>query len=64
MSGKFEIYEDDAGGFRWRLKAANGEVVAQSEGYTTKEDAKRGAFDAARASIRAQIVEVTDAKQS
>lgn len=28
MAGKFEIYEDKAGKFRFRLKAGNGEVVA------------------------------------
>lgn len=28
MAGKFEIYEDKAGKFRFGLKAGNGEVVA------------------------------------
>lgn len=28
MAGKFEIYEDKAGKFRFHLKAGNGEVVA------------------------------------
>jgi uncharacterized protein YegP (UPF0339 family) len=27
----------------WRLKSANGEIVAQSEGYVTKWNAKRSA---------------------
>ncbi len=40
---KFEIYEDSAGEFRWRLKAANGEDVASSEGYSTREAAHRSA---------------------
>jgi len=32
----FEVYQDKAGQFRWRLKAANGQVLADSaEGYTT-----------------------------
>lgn len=36
---KFEIYRDDAGEFRWRLKAANGRIVADSsEGYRNKDD--------------------------
>ncbi len=30
---KFEIYNDKAGEFRFRLKATNGQVIAVSEGY-------------------------------
>jgi len=33
---KFEVYKDAAGEFRFRLKAPNGEIIAVSEGYTTK----------------------------
>lgn len=33
MAGKFEIYKDNAGEFRFRLKAGNGEIVLTSEGY-------------------------------
>jgi len=40
---KFQIYRDVAGEFRWRLVAANGEIVATSEGYTTKYNATRSA---------------------
>lgn len=36
---KFEIYKDVAGYFRWRLVAANGEKVAASEGYNSKQGA-------------------------
>lgn len=38
---KFEIFPDSAGEYRWRLRAANGEIVAQSEGYTSQEGAER-----------------------
>jgi uncharacterized protein len=39
----FETYEDAKGGYRWRLKAANGKVVAvSSQGYKRKADAERG----------------------
>jgi len=32
---KFEVYEDAAGEWRWRLKAANNQIIAVSgEGYT------------------------------
>lgn len=30
---KFEVYADKAGEFRFRLKAANGQIIAVSEGY-------------------------------
>ncbi|MCD0218109.1 DUF1508 domain-containing protein, partial [Enterobacter hormaechei subsp. steigerwaltii] len=32
----FEIYKDAKGEYRWRLKAANHEIIAQGEGYTSK----------------------------
>jgi len=36
---KWEVYKDKAGEYRWRLVAANGEIVAASEGYKNKKDA-------------------------
>ncbi len=39
---KFEIYKDKAGEFRFRLKAANGENIAASEGYKSKAGCKNG----------------------
>ncbi|WP_432944599.1 YegP family protein [Kribbella sp. CA-253562] len=42
MAGKFELYEDKSGGFRFRLKAGNGEVIATSESYQTKAGALNG----------------------
>jgi uncharacterized protein YegP (UPF0339 family) len=42
MAGKFELYKDARGEFRFRLKAANGEVIASGEGYTSKAGAENG----------------------
>ena len=42
MAGKFELYEDKAGKYRFRLKAGNGEVIASSEGYNSKASARNG----------------------
>lgn len=42
MAGKFEIYKDRTGGYRFRLKAGNGENLLASEGYTSKKNAKNG----------------------
>jgi uncharacterized protein YegP (UPF0339 family) len=37
-----EKYEDAAGEWRWRLKAANGQIIATSgEGYDSKSNADR-----------------------
>lgn len=39
----FEVYQDSAGQWRWRLVAPNGNIVADSgEGYSSKQGAKRG----------------------
>jgi uncharacterized protein YegP (UPF0339 family) len=37
MAGKFELYQDKRGEFRFRLKAGNGQTIATGEGYTTKK---------------------------
>lgn len=42
MAGKFEIYKDKAGEFRFRLKSSNGQNVLSSEGYKTKASAQNG----------------------
>ena len=39
---KFEMYQDKAGQFRFRLKARNGEIIATSEAYTTKAACENG----------------------
>ena len=42
MAGKFECYKDKAGGFRFRLKASNGQVILSSEGYKAKASCSNG----------------------
>jgi uncharacterized protein YegP (UPF0339 family) len=38
---KFQVYEDRAGEYRWRLRASNGRIVADSgEGYVYKFECK------------------------
>ena len=58
MAGKFEVYEDKAKKFRWRLKAGNGEIVASGEAYNTKQAAKKGCEAVQRAAAGATVVEV------
>lgn len=42
MSGKFEIYKDKAGEFRFRLKAGNGQIILASEGYKDRSGVNNG----------------------
>lgn len=38
---RFEVYQDRAGEWRWRLRAGNGQIVADSgEGYATSSNAR------------------------
>jgi uncharacterized protein YegP (UPF0339 family) len=53
----FEIYKDKAKQFRWRLKASNGKIIADSgEGYVAKADCQHGIdlvkSDAASADVK------------
>ncbi len=57
MAARFEIFKDGAGQYRWRLVSSSGEVVAQSEGYTQKHNAKSGAEAAKRAASMAEVVD-------
>lgn len=58
MAGTFEIYEDRAGKFRFRLKSSNGQVVAVGEEYETKAAAIKGTEAVQRAAEGGDIVEV------
>jgi uncharacterized protein len=42
MAAKFELYVDKGGEYRFNLKASNGEVIASSEGYSSKASAVNG----------------------
>jgi len=57
VAGKFEVYQDKAGKYRFRLKASNGQVVATGEAYETKSAAKKGCESVVRAATGAPIEE-------
>ncbi|WP_297648368.1 YegP family protein [Pseudonocardia sp.] len=57
MAGKFEVYQDRAGKYRFRLKASNGQVVATGEAYETKAAARNGCESVQRAAEGAPIEE-------
>ena len=54
---KFEMYVDNAGEFRFRLKATNGEIIAASEGYKAKESCENGIASVRENAPVAEIVE-------
>jgi len=57
---KFEVYEDKAGEFRFRLKARNGEVIATSEGYKAKASCLNGVESVRKNAPEAEIVKVEE----
>lgn len=58
MSAKFEIFKDKTGEFRFRLKAKNGQIIAQSEGYESIAKCKNGIKSVQENAPSAAIVEV------
>jgi len=56
---KFEIYKDTAGKFRFRLIAPNGQTIASSESYESKESCKKGAESVKNNAPKADIVDKT-----
>lgn len=54
----FEIYEDNAKAFRWRLKSSNGQVVAATnKGYKTKTDCEKVVGVIKKGAPKAAVVE-------
>ena len=56
---KFEIFKDAAGKFRWRLKAPNGEIIAASEAYESKDGCKNGIDSVKTNAPKAEIADLT-----
>lgn len=53
---KYEVYKDNAGEFRFRLKARNGEIIATSEGYKAKASCLNGIESIKKNAPDAEIV--------
>jgi len=56
----FERYVDKAGKYRFRLKAANGEMIATSEGYASKQSCVEGIESVKKNAPIAKIVEAKE----
>ena len=54
---KFEVYTDNAGEFRFRLKATNGQVIAVSEGYKAIASCLNGIESVKKNAVDAEVVE-------
>lgn len=57
---KYEVYQDKAGEYRFRLKARNGEIIATSEGYKKKPSCLNGIDSVKRNAPDAEIVKVEE----
>ena len=53
----FEVYKDKAREWRWRLKGANNEIIATSEGYKEKAGCENGIASVKKNAPIAKIVE-------
>lgn len=58
MAGKFELWTDKGGDWRFNLKAANGQVIATSQGYASKDGALNGIESIRKNAPEAELVEV------
>jgi uncharacterized protein YegP (UPF0339 family) len=56
----FEWYVDKVGKYRFRLKAANGEMIAVSEGYASKQSCVDGIESVRKNAPIAKIVEAKE----
>ncbi|MCR5743970.1 MAG: YegP family protein [Lachnospiraceae bacterium] len=54
---KFEVYADKSGDFRFRLKAANGQIIGTGQGYASKAGCLKGIESIKKNSVDAKIVE-------
>jgi uncharacterized protein YegP (UPF0339 family) len=57
MAGKFEVYQDKSGKYRFRLKAGNGEIIASGEAYESKAGCLKGVESVKKNAPKAKVVE-------
>ena len=57
MAGKYELYTSSNGEYYFRLKSGNGEVIATSEGYSSKAGAM-GGIDSVKRNADSEVVEL------
>ncbi|MBY6346332.1 DUF1508 domain-containing protein [Providencia rettgeri] len=58
MIMKFVLYKDKGGEWRWRFKAANGNIICvSSEGYSSKQSAQHSIESVKKGMADAPVVE-------
>lgn len=57
MAGKFVVKQDAAGKYRFNLVAGNGEIIAQSQAYKSKDSALAGIESVRKNAADAEVVE-------
>lgn len=60
MAAKIEVYRSKNGEFRFRLKAANGQIIAQGQRYTTNAACMNGIESVTTNAATAEVVEVEE----
>lgn len=63
MPGKFEVYQDKKGAFRFRLKASNGQIIATGQSYKTKESCLHGIESVKKNAADAEIVKIEETEK-
>jgi len=56
---KFEVYKDEKGEYRFRLRAPNGEIIAIGEAYASKAGCMNGIESVKENAAKARIVDLT-----
>lgn len=56
---RFEIYKDASGKFRFRLRAANNQIIAVSEAYESKDGCENGVASIKENAPKAMIQDLT-----
>lgn len=57
MAGKFEMYKNASGEYRFRLKASNGQIIATGQGYKSKAACIKGIESVKKNAPEAEVVE-------
>ncbi|EHQ36020.1 YegP family protein [Methanoplanus limicola] len=60
MTGKFEVYIDSSGKYRFRLKAPNGEIIAVGQGYSSRAACLNGIESIKKNAPTAPVEEVKE----
>jgi uncharacterized protein YegP (UPF0339 family) len=64
VAAQFEIFTDRKKQYRFRLKAANGEIIAASEAYETKAACLKGIASVQKNAPIAKIIDPEEAAKA